>query len=137
MVFRLEETLESLLAEIEVEYTLSEQVQWVSSAGSEDMTWMVEIGWPLVEAIGNAAYHGNGNYGNEHIILTRHQGKNGVVYAVQDQGSGFDMQRVVRQLRNGEIYYKHRGVGMRLFEHSSMVVTFNDCGNQIIFQYLL
>lgn len=181
MVFRLEQTLDSLLEQTGLEETVFEEFVWsghkrrkysdfhmsvyVRRSWEEFKTrypeefdmmlrrysgylpedhpnrrfdsWWREIGWPLEEVIVNAGVHGNKRDPHKKVKITRYYGKKGIVYSIEDEGDGFDIQTTVEKFRKSEKYHSLHGCGLLILNYTKMVVTANNKGNQIILQYLL
>lgn len=81
--------------------------------------------------IGNAMRHGKCPLKCKIYI-----GRDKCLLIVKDSGPGFDYQEVMRKYNNGEIYYKHHGLGTETLLKSHYVkAKWISTGNKIILEY--
>ena len=91
---------------------------------------------PLRKAIGNSHRRGNledpTKWLTAEVIATRR----GAVVSVSDEGSGFDVGRIVRQFGQGERYFTREGHGIEYFARTSSLVSYADGGRTWLLRFL-
>ena len=90
---------------------------------------------PLQAGTGNAIKRGNGNDPSKSILLEHYFTSEGVVFAITDQGDGFDYQEVCSRFKEGVNYGTHRGGGLKVFETCGSRVTYANEGRTLLVQY--
>lgn len=81
-------------------------------------------GYQLVEAGINIHKYGRGGA----IKLSLHAGRSGIVYELEGDGDGFDVQQTVESFKGGKPYFKHKGFGFRSFDRAHVTVCFLNGG---------
>lgn len=83
----------------------------------------------LSEVLSNAFVHGHRRDPSRAITVFIVVGERGVVARVQDQGPGFDVQRVVRLAKDGGTYFQLAGNGLRtLLQRRDVTAYFSENG---------
>ena len=91
---------------------------------------------PLKSALGNAHKHGNRLDPAKSISVETVLTRKGALIAVTDEGEGFDVAAVVRDLQRRAPYFAHLGAGFRRLERASSVVAFDDGGRTLLLRFL-
>lgn len=94
-----------------------------------------ELLGPFRNALGNAHRRGNGEDLARWLDVEVVVSERGAVVVVTDEGSGFDIERVLRQLANKERYFTRGGHGMRCFIRTSSVVSYADGGRTWLMRF--
>ncbi len=87
------------------------------------------------EAVHNAVKYGNKFDNHKKVFIDSYLGDQGIVWTVTDEGDGFDVEKVIRQLKTREKYYQGRGFGFGSFSVGRQFA-YNPKGNQWMWQYL-
>lgn len=91
---------------------------------------------PLKNALGNAFRRGNhedrSKWLTTEIVVTRH----GAFASVADEGTGFDVERILRQFESGERYFSRGGHGLKCFVRTSSLVSYADGGSTWLMRFL-
>lgn len=91
---------------------------------------------PMHKAVGNCARRGNcgdpAKWFAADVVVTGR----GAVLAVSDQGTGFDVEQVVRRFESGERYFARRGQGIAHFARTSSLVSYADGGRTWLLRFL-
>jgi hypothetical protein len=92
---------------------------------------------PLRKAIGNSHRRGNHEDPTKWLSAEIIATSRGAVVAVTDEGSGFDVERVVRQFENRERYFTREGHGIACFADTGSLVSYADGGRTWLLRYLI
>jgi hypothetical protein len=90
----------------------------------------------LKKAMGNAYKWGNREDPARSITVEVVATCSGVVVSVSDEGEGFDVERVVDDLRRDRDYFTHGGSGFAHFERARSVVSYADSGRTVLIRFL-
>jgi len=87
---------------------------------------------PLKHALGNALKHGNGGDPamtvSVEILLTL----KGVLFAITDEGQGFDVPLTLRRLQEKGAYFKNHGTGFRNLHRATSAVSYENGGRTVL-----
>ena len=132
----------------ELDYLLEVKNISRSDGSARYERWRWNIGRFLNEACINGGKHGNKMQADKLLTIRRHYGEFGVLYEVEDEGEGFNVGKMIEtfikwkegKIKVGEPSYHSGsgGTGSVLFDlETNNIVTYNQKGNIIYFQYLL
>jgi hypothetical protein len=83
------------------------------------------------KGLGNAYKWGNERDRGKLLVVTTVMTRRGAVIKISDQGSGFDVPRVVR-----ERLFTHGGSGLTRFRKTSSIITYADGGRTLLIRFL-
>jgi hypothetical protein len=83
----------------------------------------------LSEVLSNAFVHGHRRDPSRPIVISVTVGEGGIVARVQDQGPGFEIERIVGAANDGGTYFRFAGNGLRtLLQREEITAYFSDNG---------
>ena len=85
--------------------------------------------YPLKKAVGNAYKRGNHKDPDKWIYVEIIVTPKGAFVDVTDEGSGFDVQDILKKFLAGDKYFTHGGSGFKQFKKTKAVVSFANGGS--------
>jgi hypothetical protein len=74
--------------------------------------------------------------GEQPVFIKLYQGKNGSILKIRDSGQGFDLEKKLEQMKNGEKYFKRQGCGLKSFQENKNIIFYQGKNNIVNFVYL-
>ena len=88
------------------------------------------------KGLGNAFKWGNGSDAGKVLVVTTVMTDVGAVVKISDQGTGFEVTRVIEQFNRRDRYFVHGGSGLAHFQAASSVVSYADGGRTLLIRFL-
>ena len=90
---------------------------------------------PLRNALGNASKHGNGGNPAKAVVVEMAATCKGLLIAITDEGSGFDVARTLQRYRAQQAYFANHGCGFRNLDRAMSTVSYEHGGRTILLCY--
>jgi hypothetical protein len=90
---------------------------------------------PLKHALGNACKHGNGRDPAKAILVEIVLTRKGALFAITDEGSGFDVVRTFQRFQEQQAYFTNYGCGFRNLHAAMSTVSYEHDGRTVLLCY--